>query len=886
VQEDDDQLGMAHFLEHMAFNGTEKYDKQAIIDYLESVGMRFAADINAATTFEKTVYKLKVPTDEEGAVSKGFDVLHQWATAIKLDPAEVIAERGVVLEEWRASRGSSMRLAEELLPITLAGSPYPERLPIGKPEFIEGATPELLERYYRDWYRPDLMAVVAVGDFDAAAVESEIKAVFSGLVNPDSSRPRTDAVVPLPREYRAATIRDPEVSDLAATVIALRAKTVERDYGQMRQSLSEIVGLLALGKRVADMGEDPDSPFVTAGAAPTEAPIEAIDAIGYAAQAKDGRTVEALESLLTEMRRAELHGFDEEEVEKIRLQVKMMIQMVAARFEGTDGAEHADSLVDTFVLGDVFSGPELMQEVVDGEVDQLSAEAVTSAYAELHRKLSPVVVVLGPEGSTLPDESELREMANRIGSSVVAPWGRSASIRPLMETTPTPGSIVGEEQREFGITEWTLSNGARVLVKRTEFKDEEVLFRATSRGGLGLVAEDDHHLGAYVSSIVEASGAGDLDPVAFRDALTGRGVSVSTWMNGIAEYVDGSARTEDLEALMQLVHLRMTGARDDGEAFVRWQQAQVERLEKAEKIPMTQFNRKLNHLLWAGHPRQESLTADMVRAFEHQRALQLYRERFVDNAGDFVFVFTGDFDPEALRPLVATYLASIPGGGAREDVRDGGERMAGADTPLRLGADVEPRSSVNEFFYGNTPWSRELEIQQSLVQEILRLRLREVMREGESGTYGVSVGGFYFEASGEHYLSLFYACDPKRVESLRKTLLAELASLRTQGPSEAELAKVREIWTREHQEAVEENGYWRRVISRAERQGQAIALFHNLQAELAQVNKPTFLAAMKRFVPADRRFEAIADPLELEAPAPKAPAPKAPAPTAPAPTSP
>jgi len=861
VHEDDDQLGLAHFVEHMAFNGTAKYQKQQIIDYLESIGMRFGPEINAETGFDRTVYKLKVPTDDPAAVAKGLDILHEWASAIAFDPGEVEAERGVVLEEWRARRGAGMRMAEKLLPAFLAGSKYPDRMPIGTPESIKTSSRERLLRFYRDWYRPDLMAVIAVGDFDADSIEQQIEASFSDLQTPPGARERKRAEVPDHKEPRTAVIADDEAETPIALVVDKLPHEPTVTFEDMREGLRSLMALLTLNRRLGELAQAPDAPFTQAAATidPTQM-IEALDMFQSVAVAKNDRVQEATDALLLELERAERHGFTEAEIDQTRKQMQAFVKVAINKYPYDDGEERLSELVDSFMRGSTFIGVNAYREML-AELDDIHATDTTAQFQKEMGKSSRVVTVLGSTKLKLPTQAQLQETIARIAKADIGPWGKSGETKQLMAEEPTPGKIVGETKNDgLGTIEWKLSNGATVVVKPTDFKDDEILVRAAAPGGLSLVADDDLVTARYATAIAQESGLGNLDVIELRDALAGTIASVTPILDRSAAYIDASARPDDLTTMMQLLHLSMKAPRVDAEAFKRWQTREGEEVANRNALPETRAMQSVLRAYSQDHPRARPVTRKQVEAVSHENALQLYTTFFSD-AGDFTFVFVGDVDPEALRPLVATYLASLPSTPTREKPVDTGERPVAGTKLMKEAAGQEPRTTAVAIFHDRAPWSFADQTDQSLVVEVVKLRLREVLREDEGGTYGAGVQGDWTDDTTEvHDIKISFVADPDRVPRLHKLMHEELERIRENGASEEDLAKIRETWKREHEESVKSNEFWRTILSRSHRRGTDPKEWLDLSARLGRVSVDNVKKVAAKFLPVKSHFDFFIEP--------------------------
>ncbi len=491
MQEDDDQRGLAHFDEHMAFNGTAHFPKSAIVDYLEKIGMRFGADLNAYTTWDETVYQLEVPTDQPTFVEKGLDILREWAGEASYDPIEVDKERGVVHEEWRSGLGAMKRLRDKQAKVRYAGTRYAERDTIGLPEIIQHASRDKLVRFYKDWYRPEHMAVIAVGDFDVASVESEIRARFGGLKAAAPARPRPTGGVPKASRTRYSIEADKEVPVTMVTVSNLVAHRPEPSRRDFRRHLLEIVYAAVLNERFKSIGLKPGAPFIFAGGT-VNAEVRDVDAFERIAIVKGEQIEGALRALLTEVERIERHGVTASELERTRANMARSAKEMAETDATHDSRERVDEIKRHFLTGEPILGAEAEAKLMLEMLPTITVAELDGLMKPFQGDANRVISIIGPDAKSLPDEAKVRAIVDAVAKADVPAWEEKASGSALMETLPTPGKIVAEKRIEaIDVTEWTLSNGARVVVKPTDYKIDSVTIRGESPGGTALVSDRD-----------------------------------------------------------------------------------------------------------------------------------------------------------------------------------------------------------------------------------------------------------------------------------------------------------------------------------------------------------------------------------------------------------
>ena len=815
ILEDEDQQGLAHFVEHMAFNGTRNFPKQDLVDYLESIGMRFGPDLNAYTSFDETVYMLQVPTDSARVVTQAFRILEDWASGVLFEAEEIDKERGVVIEEWRLGQGAGARLRDKQFPILLKGSRYAERLPIGKKAVLDTFRHDAARRFYRDWYRPDLMAVIAVGDFEAEWIEGLIREHFGRI--PAASEPRERTLHPVPgHEETLFTIAtDPEAT---RTNVAIYYKQPVREQDSAeayRQNIVESLYNRMLNARLRELTKKPDAPFLFAYSSQGRF-IRTSEFYVQGAVVREGGLLRGLEAVLTEAARVRLHGFTQSELDREKTEALRGMERANAERDKARSRGFASEYIRHFLTGEPIPGIEyeygMYREMVPGiqlaEVNRLAGEWITGQ--------NRVVLVDGPEkqGVTMPARDELAAVIDSVDRKQIEPYEDAASAQPLVETPPTPGEIVAEKQiAELGVTEWTLSNGVRVVLKPTDFKNDEVLFSAFSPGGHGLVSDEDYLPAATASAVVQEGGLGTFDAIGLEKKLAGKVVRVSPWIQGLREGVRGSASLKDLETMFQLVYLTFTAPRRDPEAFLAYVQRIRGSLENRSANPATAFGDTIQVTMSQYHHRARVWSEALLEEMNLDRSIEIYRDRFAD-AGDFVFFFVGNLDPDGLRPLVKTYLGGLPATRRNETWRDVGIRPPRGVIQKTVHRGLEPKSSNRIVFTGPFEWSRRNRYNLGSTIDVLRIKLREVLREEMGGTYGVGVGVSTTRYPEQRYrIRISFGCAPDSVEQLTLAVFAQIDSLKQFGAADSYIEKVQEGDRRSREASLKENGFWLRSLS-------------------------------------------------------------------------
>jgi zinc protease len=848
VLEDEDQRGLAHFVEHMGFNGTRRFPKQAMIDLLEKMGVKFGPHLNAYTSFDETVYMLQVPTDQAALVDKGLEVLRDWAGDVTLDPGEVDKERGVVLEEWRLGRGAGMRLFEKQAPVFLRGSDYARRLPIGKAEVIKGAPRERLVKFYRDWYRPDLMAVIAVGDVSAPEIERKIAATFSDLRNPPAPRPRPEAGVPPHGETLVSIETDPEMPMTSVGILRKMPRRPERSEKDYRRILAEQLYNAMLNMRLDELRRKPAAPFSQAFSG-SQTFVRGADIFAQQAIAKEGAAEEALAVLVEELARLERHGFRPSELERARKQLLRGARQAAAERDKRDGAEFARELVRHFLEGELMPGPEGELALHEKLLPTFTVEELSGLAKAIAASSSRVIMMSGPDKMKKPAPERLLALVTETEKKEVAPYEDAVAAGPLMAQKPAPGKIVSRRAiPEIGVTEWKLSNGARVVVKPTTFRNDEVRLSGFSPGGHSLVKDGDYDAARFSGTIAHQGGLGQLDAVSIRKALAGRIANVSSGVGELEEYANGRASPEDLEPFFELLHLAFTAPRRDEIAFKAWKAREIEQVRNRRLSPERVFFEDMQVFLSSNHKRRQPTTPEVLDRVELDRALAVYKERFAD-AGDFTFIVVGNVDLAKLEPLVATYVASLPAKKRKESWRDVGVRRPKGGQTKVVERGREPKSQVMMSFHGTERWSRDNENDMRALGEVLRIRLREVLREELGGVYGVSAaGGIARRPRPEYSFTVSFGCSPDNVETLRQKVLDEIASLARNGIGADYLDKVKQARRRAHEVDLKENSFWENELEEAYRYGLDPKLIVDVEPLIARISSDRIKAAARRYL--------------------------------------
>ena len=810
VLESDHQKGLAHFTEHMAFNGTRDFQKQQLVDYIESIGMRFGPDVNAYTSFDETVYMLQVPTDTPSIVEKGIDILENWAHLVTFDDSEIDKERGVIVEEWRLGRGADARMRDRQLPIIFKDSRYADRLPIGDRTTIETFNHDTLRAFYRDWYRPDLMAVIAVGDFDKDTMEALIRRHFSSLTAPAAERPRIAYPVPDVPGTLYAIATDPEATASNVAVYFKHAVPPYATVADYRQRIVEALYNGMIGARLYELTQQSDPPFLYATSFNGQF-VRTKDFYYLGAAVKENGIQRGMDAILTEAMRVRKYGFTQSELDRMKQNMLRGIEQQFQEREKSESAPYAAEYIRLFLQGEPSPGiayeyelyKTLMPGITLDEVNRLPAEWITGG--------NRVVTVSAPEkaGLSIPTADDLGHVIAAVDSQSVTPYVDRTSEQPLVPEAPKPGSITSHtENPALGTTEWVLANGVRVVLKPTDFKNDEVLFTAFNPGGTSLAGDSDYLSASMATSIVTQGGVGNFDQIALQKKLAGKLVNVSPTLNELYEGFWGGASPQDLPTMFQLIYLYATAPRMDSTAFLSLRTRLKAYLENRSARPESALEDTFQVTMAQHHLRARPFTMNLLNTIDLGKALAFYRQRFSD-ANGFTFIFVGSFTPKEIEPLVLTYLGGLPSGHRQEAWADVGMRYPRGKIEKTVRKGIEPKSQVRIAFSGPFEWTPESRYAISSLASLLRIKLREQLREEKGGTYGVGAS-----ANPRHYpapqytFSISFGCAPDRAEELIHVVNEQIDSVQQFPPQESYVQKVKEMQLREREVELKQNRPW------------------------------------------------------------------------------
>ena len=865
VLEDEDQQGLAHFTEHMAFNGSRHFKKNELVSFLESIGVKFGADLNAYTGFDETVYILPIPNDKPENFEKGMMVLADWATGLRFDADEIEKERGVVLEEARLGKGAGERIRNQILPKILHGSKYADRLPIGKEETIQHFKPEALKRFYADWYRPNLVAVVIVGDVDPQRAKSLIEQHFSGLKNPSPARPHPTVTVPLQNLGETVIAVDKEANLSTISISQARFHQAnDGKFGSYRLRRMQSFMNVMFAERLREIAQAANPPFLGASSGIGGVVADYLEVSSSAVVGKAGVQA-ALDALLRENKRVVQFGFSASELERAKLNSLRNMENLYNEREKSQSANLAAEFIRNFLQGESIPGIEVEYQFHKEIVNSITLDEINQYAKAILSKKAPQLVIY--QGSDKPDHDipaskELLMMVKQAQSQEVKAVVEKVLSANLFPVAPTPGKVIEQSKNEtLGTTLWTLSNGIKVVLKNTDFKSDQILLSATRAGGTALFSDEDYLQARYATSVVGGMGIKDLTPTEISKVLAGKIANVSTSFGENNEGISGTSNKNDFEVMLQVLHLALTQPRRDEELFKSFVNKQTEALKNQMASPGAIFQDAFLKATFPPHPRAPTIaTPEHIAQLDLDRLMKVYRERF-SSAKGYTFFIVGSFDLATIKPAVETYLGSLPTTDIHLAVVDHGLRPLKGIVKKNVFAGKEEQSVVTLQFHADEEMSAHQRMQFSAMGEILQLRMIAKMREDLGAVYSPNVSRSLRRVPYQsHFLILNLPCGPENVEKLIASSFELIAAMKAVPPTEEELNKVKENWLKNHRESMKTNQYWLSTLRNAEQFGDDPAEMFSFEDRVKALTVNDVLVAAQRYIDASQFIQVVLYP--------------------------
>ena len=820
ILEDTDQLGLAHFTEHMAFNGTKHFAKNEMVSYLQTVGVRFGADINAYTGFDATVYMLQIPTDHEDIVKKGLQVLEDWAHELTFDSIELEKERGVVIEEWRIGRGAEQRMRDKYLPVIFHNSHYAVRLPIGTKENLDHFRRNTIVRFYDDWYRPDLMAVIAVGDIDVDAFEKMIKEHFSKIPAKKNPRPRINYSIPDHKETLTCVTSDKEASSATANIFYLTDEKPEITVGDYRENAKKQLYFEMFNQRISELTRTAKPPYINAYSYFGNIGARGKDAYISSAMVSDTGIMYGFKTILRENEKVKKYGFVQSELDRAKQELLIAFEKYYNERDKTESDNYANEYIRNFLDKESIPGITFEYNFMKKYLPDITLEEINELAKKWITDTNRVVVITAPkkDNLTLPSDSDIKASIDEIANEEIEAYSDKMASSHLMNKKPVPGKIISEKNiPEIGVTELKLSNGVKVILKPTDFKNDEILISAVSPGGQFLYPDSDNFSANYAASIINESGIANFSLTDLQKLLAGKNVSVTPYINSYTEGLKGNCVPKDIETMFQLIYLYFTQPRVDTVAYISFIKRIKAYLKDIYSNPQVYYSNELTHILTQNHPRGGGIPKESdIDKINFSRVYQIYRDRFAD-ASDFTFEIVGNFNTDSIKLMLDDYLASLPSINRKETWKDIGIRPPKGSINKNIYRGTDPKSFVTMVFTDTAKYNSKEAYYLKSLADLLNIRLIEVLREEKSGVYGVGAKASMSRLPYDYYnITIKFPCSPKNVDSLIIEAIGIGHQIKTSGVLKKNMGKIRETQERELEINLKTNYFWLNYLENAE----------------------------------------------------------------------
>lgn len=818
ILEDEKQLGLAHFMEHMNFNGSKNFEENELVDYLQSIGVDFGADLNAYTGFDQTVYILPIPIDKPGNLETGFQIIEDWAHNALITDKAIDDERGVVLEESRMGKGANDRMMKKFLPKVLAGSLYAERLPIGKDEVLKNFEYDEVRRYYRDWYRPNLMAVAVVGDITKEKAEALIKKHFAGIKNPANAPERHYAEVKPFTAPSAMVLTDKEAMNYDFSLVFPAKKQMPmKTVGDYRQSIVRSLFTQMLNKRFRDIAQGAEPPFVYAYATIGNFMGFTLKHEGLMlGAAPSGEIEDAVNAVVAELLKAQQFGFTDSELELAKKSTFSRVEKVYNERNTTESGRIIAEYVANFTEEEPMPGIEneyayyqtFLPTITMEEINQLAQKWIDEAYVRNY-----FAMVTGPEKGNiqLPTDSELLNSVKTAFQQTVTANEEKVVAENLLAEEPTPGTIVKEEKNDkLGTTTYTLSNGIKVTTKKTDFKSDEILFQGIKKGGTTSYGVADKANVSFMSDVIESMGYGDFTPTQLTDILSGKTIRLTNSMGNISNNVNGSSSVADFASLLELNYLQMTSPRYDEALYASYANKMKTQVMFMKGNPQVAFIDTMIKVMYDNNPLHPIAipTAEDFDQIDPKRVIEIFKKEF-SNAGGFHFFIVGNIDASTIKPLLEKYVASLPTEEGNYAFQDNGLRMNDGNVLFEFKKGSDPKSLIVASYHGEHAYSEDLDLHISMLGDIMTIKVIEEMREKMGAIYGGGISGSMSRDPYAHYsISMQLPCGPENVQPLLDEARHQISEIKKSGPSEKDLDKVKASILEKRKENLKKNNYW------------------------------------------------------------------------------
>ncbi|MFT3824611.1 MAG: insulinase family protein [Chitinophagaceae bacterium] len=866
ICEDDDQQGLAHMCEHMAFNGTTHFKKNEIVSFLQDIGVGFGNDLNAYTSFDETVYILPIPTDKAGNLEKGFQVLEDWAHNVTYNNDDIDDERAIILEESRLGKGANDRIFKKIYPKLFEGSKYGKRLPIGQDSIIKNFKHDAIRRFYKDWYRPNLMAVIVVGDIEPAQAEALIKKHFAGLTNPANERPRVYADVPPYNASDAMVVTDKEATSYSVSVnYPAYKEPASVTLGDYRSDLVQQMFNSLLNQRMQELTQKENPPFLYGGA-DFDSYARGYSAFNGVSSSGTGDINRALNAFTEEIERVKRYGFTAAELERSKKSIQARYERQYNNRDKTESGDYVEEYVNHFLKQEPSPGIAKEYDYIQALLPGITLEEVNAVANKFKNETRRFVYVAGPEpkaNEKLPEGKDLLAAIAAVEKSDVKPYEEKAIATTLLASEPKAGKVISKTTNAaLGTTELKLSNGVTVTLKPTDFKNDQIMMGATRPGGKNGYGVADKYSAEYAATVVGVMGIGEFSPTDLRKALAGKTASVSPTFSGISDGVRGSSSVKDLETMFQLNYLYFTAPRKDTALFRSFVQRSKSQYANISANPQAAFIDTMYKVFYNNNPLAPTTVPNSAYfdKINLERSLEIYKEHFGDASG-MNFVFVGSFKEEQIIPLIEKYIASLPATGKKFTFTDNKVRPVTGNQKLTVNKGKEEKSLILAFYTGETTYSEEMAMKAQALSEVLNIRIIEELREKIQGIYGggTSAGVDKYPYANYAFI-LQLPCGPEKVDTLLKAVKKEFSDVAKKGIDTSYLNKVKKQWIEQYKTTIKENGTWMNQLLSFKAEGGNADRFTNYEKYVNALTPKDIQEAAKLILDGKNSFYAVQMP--------------------------
>lgn len=864
MQENEAQLGLAHFTEHMAFNGSKNFPKNELVNYLQSIGVSFGGDINAYTSFDETVYMLQIPSDKEEIIEKGYKVISDWAQFLTMDSKEIDAERGVIIEEYRMGLGADDRMRKKWFPVAFYNSQYANRLPIGTLQNLQNFKHETIRQFYADWYRPNLQAVIVVGDINLDSAEAKIKQYFGELKNPAAPLEKKTFEVAGNKEPLISIVTDKEATGNMLLFFTKHKSTPIKTIGDFRQQLVNTLCNTMMNARLRELKQDPNCPFIMASTSYEDFLARTMKAYMCYAAPKENQIEEAFRVMIRENERAKQFGFLPSELERAKDEMLTYFETAAKEVDKTKSANFCSEYVQNFLTEAPIPGAKTEFSYAKKLMDEIKLDEINVLTKNWLTDENQVVVITAPEkqGVKVPTEKQVLEILNDPKLRTVTAYVDNFKPQPLLSKELTPKKVISKtENKVIGTTELVLSNGIKVILKPTDFKNDEILMYAKSPGGLSLVDAVDFPSGFFTPSVIDRSGVGEFDNSQLEKKLKGKKVNLTPFIDQISEGFSGSASPKDLETLLQLTYLYFDAPRRDEKAFESVTSDMKNQMKLMVNNPIVAFYDTLIKTSSQNDPRQMAIpTVEFIGKANYEKVWSIYKDRFSD-ASDFTFYFVGAFSVEEITPFIEKYIANLPSTGRTETFKDVYNKFPATKVDLTIKKGTDNKGMLGIIFNKEYTWNDTNNLHLIMLKEIFSIKALEIIREKMSGVYSpqLQIQIEKNPTTSFTFMAIF-GCDPKMEKKITKALIKIITDIQKNGPTEVDINKVREQMLRQRETDIKTNEFWFQKLATLNFNNDPITNITNFEQRLKNVSVESLKMAANQFFNKDHYVRVLLVP--------------------------